>query len=106
MRDEELKTIDQTLQRIAQQMSEFEKFTGDMRVLMAVRERLLIEITEDVKKIECRMDKADYKLENLVDKIGRWEARVGGILFVGSALWAFVVMMKDQILAFFKGAAS
>lgn len=106
MRDDEAKLIDQTLHRMADQLADVDKFIGDMRVLMAVRERLLSEMTDNINKIECRMEKNDEKLEKLVDKITRWEARVGGILFIGSAIWAFIVLMKDQIFGFFKGMAS
>lgn len=103
MREDELKVIDQTLQRMTSQLGDVDEFIVEMRILMAVRERLLNEMTDDIKKIESRVDKADEKLEKLVDKITRWEAKLGGILFIGTAMWAFVVLMKEQIFGFFKG---
>lgn len=106
MRQDELKVIDQTLQRMTTQLDEVDDFITEMRVLMAVRERLLQEMKDDVKEIERRVDKSDEKLEKLMDKITRWEARVGGILFIGSAIWAFIVLLKEQIFGFFKGILS
>lgn len=106
MRENELQLIDQTLLRMTSQLEDVDEFMVEMRVLMAVRERLLQEITEDVKRIETRADKTDEKVTTLVDKFTRWEAKLGGILFVGTAMWAFVVLMKEQIFGFFKGVLS
>lgn len=106
MRENEAKLIDQTLKQMYEQLSDIDEFMTEMKVLMAVRERLLTEMTEDIKAIDTRIDKSDAKLEKLMDKITRWEARVGGILFIGSAMWAFIVLLKEQIFGFFKGILS
>lgn len=93
--EQELRELNHSLKELAQQLHE-------MQITFAVRGRMILELEEAVDRLEVQANNTETKLDKLLEKITKWEAKLGGILFVGTCVWAFVVAMKEQIMALFK----
>jgi hypothetical protein len=90
------------------------EFMGEMRASSEHRgdtldklERDIVEMkraqVETIKKMEQNLIDTNLKVDGLVNKITKWESKLGAFLFIASCLWAFFITMKDQILTIFKG---
>lgn len=115
MRDNEFALIDQTLRDMLQRQAEYDRLLGQIIAVQTHRGETLEDIADSLKdmqrtaeaklrEMEGKQAKTDEKLQGLLDKITRWEAKVGAVIFLGSCVWVFLLALKEQILAFFKGA--
>lgn len=79
------------------------RFMGEMRTSMDHRGEILDELKEQLLAMEKRQDETNRKVDGLLVKITKWEAKLGAFMFIATCLWAFFMGMKEQILAFVKG---
>lgn len=82
---------------------EMHQFMGEMRASMQHREEMLDMLTERFEDMERKMDTTNVKVDGLLSKITKWEAKLGAFMFIAACLWAFFLGMKEQILTFIKG---
>lgn len=82
---------------------EMHQFMGEMRASMQHREEMLDMLTARFEDMERKQDKTNEKVDGLLSKITKWEAKLGAFMFIAACLWAFFLGTKDQILTFIKG---
>lgn len=76
---------------------------GEMRREREHRDELLELQSVQLMKMEENLDKTNLKVDALVNKITRWESKLGVFMFIASCLMSAAAMFKEQIIAFIKG---
>lgn len=84
-------------------LQEIYQFMGEMRSERLHRDELLEIQAERLTKMEKNLESTNDKVDNLVNKIGRWESKLGVFMFVASCLASAFAVFKDQIIEFIKG---
>lgn len=77
-------------------IQEIYAFMGEMRAERDSRDQQLQNLRDELSK-------TNKQVEGLLSKVGRWEAKFGTIMFIGSCLWAAFMAFKGDILNFIKG---
>lgn len=67
-----------------------------------VEERIAV-LEEKAERHEKAMEKVLAKLEEMDDTLTRYKGFLGGVMFVGSCLWAFILFGKDWVFKKFFG---
>ena len=65
----------------------------------------LTELHERVARLEQRFDHIDTKLEKIDEihqDLTRYRGFIGGIMFIGTAIWTFITFGKDYLLSHWK----
>lgn len=84
-------------------MSEFDKFMGEMRAESAARREALAKLEDRMDEVSDKLEENAKTVNQLDNKITRWEGKFGGFILVFSCLVAFFGAFKEQILALIKG---
>ena len=100
------KWMEDNFRQITQKLSEIDKFMGAQIEVHSHRLAQIAELREEIEDLTEKVDRTDTKLEGLLQKISKWEAKLGSFMFIAGCLWAFFVAMKDTIMAFVKGAGA
>lgn len=87
----------------AGESQEMYRFMGEMRQSMEYRGEILNELKEQLAEMEKRQDETNKKVDGLLSKITKWEAKLGAFMFIAACLWGFFIAMKEEILNFVKG---
>lgn len=86
-----------------QESAEMSAFMGEMRASIELRGEALDELKEEFREVKKELAETNKKVDGLLVKITKWEAKLGAFMFVAACLWGFFIAMKEQILTFIKG---
>lgn len=101
-------------------IQEIYKFMGEMRANSELRGDVLERLEEDMRdmqrilaitvekvdnfsKMKSSLDDTNEKVDGLINKIGRWEAKLGAFVFLAGCVWAFFLAIKNELFTFFRG---
>jgi ABC-type transporter Mla subunit MlaD len=101
-------------------IQEIYKFMGEMRANSELRGDVLEQLEKDLKemqrtlattvekvdnltKIKASLDDTNKKVDGLISKIGKWEAKLGAFVFLAGCVWAFFLAVKNELFAFLRG---
>lgn len=84
-------------------LQEIYRFMGELRAYREHWDTMLeiqAEQIEDMKREQVETRKI---LDEMSNKIVRWESKLGTFIFIAGCLWTAFITFKDNILAFIKG---
>lgn len=101
-------------------IQEIYKFMGEMRANSELRGDVLEKLEKDLKDVQrtlaatvekvdslksmkSSLDDTNDKVDGLINKIGRWEAKLGAFVFLAGCVWAFFLAIKNELFTFFRG---
>jgi len=62
-----------------------------------LEERILILTQQEARRYAQELER-DRKIDALIDEMGKYKGFIGGVLFVGSCVWAFLKLGVPVIL--------
>jgi hypothetical protein len=99
--------MEDQFKEITRRLVVYDHFMGQMGEANTHRVDQLHMVTRDMELLRDellgKLDETNKKVDGLLGKINKWEAKLGSFMFIAGCLWAFFVVMKDHILAFIKG---
>lgn len=79
-------------------LEKLEKDMKDMQRILAIT----VEKVDNLNSMKRSLDATNEKVDGLISKIGKWEAKLGAFVFLAGCVWAFFVAIKNELFTFFR----